>query len=215
MLLNSRTPLILILGVGVVNARNSVGNHDNKKPMKSQEDKVRICADLCSSGLGGESCGAFCKDLLPKLSVTTKSQSKNTFQNVRSGNLTRSDACPVLCKNGLGYPFCKCQSKQLSNLLIKPNNNNINKNIEDIDFKEICGYYCKEQRWWLRGCPACKITFKYGGKENGDEQPFLKIINNNYAVSNDVDWNKWCDLQCANSNGGSACNCDLLPFSLI
>lgn len=194
MKLNSRTPLLLALLVGVASSKH-IGHHGNKKPMISSPDKIRICADLCASGLGGEPCGAFCFDLTPK---AHPNQSANFTHNVKD-NLTRSDACPLLCENNLGYPFCQCSRKVN------------NRNNKKVDYNKICDHYCHEQRWWLHGCPVCEVTRQYGGTpQNGR----MSLLNKN-AASTDVDWGKWCDQQCAESNGGSACNCDILPFSLI
>lgn len=160
--------------------------------MITSNDKLRICADLCSSGLGGNPCGSFCFDLIPK---ARPDQSTKDIQHVKN-EITRSDACPLLCENNLGYPFCKCSQKQ-------------KKTKAKVDFNKICDYYCHDQRWWLHGCPVCETTSQHGGSiQNGRMQVLT-------SVSTDVDWNAWCDKQCAEANGGSACNCDILPFSLI
>lgn len=196
-----------MLLVGVSSAKHG-GSQGNKKPMITRESELRICADLCSSGLGGESCGAFCLDISPK---SLPKQLTKDYHNVKN-NKTREDACPVLCENGLGYPFCKCTDNKL---LTKQQPINNKKKTKTINFQQICDYYCKEQRWWLRGCPTCELTLQYGGNEALQNGGYRLISVGNYVQSTDVDWNKWCDVQCANSNGGSACNCDLLPFSLI
>lgn len=167
--------------------------------MPSSADQLRICADLCSSGLGGKACGPFCYDLIPK---TLPNQSLNAIQHVKN-NLTRTDACPLLCEYDLGYPLCQCsKNKQVTRS---------NKKIK-VDFNKICDHYCQEQRWWLRGCPVCEVTIQYGGSsQNGRMMTYTSKDISSY----DVDWGKWCDIQCAAANGGSACNCDILPFSMI
>lgn len=183
--------------VGVANSKHS-GIHDNTSPIISASDELRICADLCSVGLGGQPCGDFCFDLIPK---QLPRQSINDSQDV-SNNLSRSDACPVLCKNRLGYPLCQCSKK------VKPTEHKP----FSVNFKEICDYYCHGQRWWLRGCPFCEFSKQHGDQQQNGRQG--KMTLGNIAARDGVDWEKWCEQQCAQNNGGSACNCDLLPFSL-
>lgn len=157
---------------------------------------MRICADLCSSGLGGEPCGDFCFDLIPK---QLPHQSFNDSEQVEETG-ARTGACPTLCENRLGYPLCKCQVKS-----------NRRRPQRKIDFKKICDYFCFEQRWWLRGCPACE-SFQYGDGI-GQNGRLMNLIKTN--SQDDIDWGKWCEIQCERDNGGSACNCDILPFSLF
>lgn len=184
--------------VGVVSSKHT-SFHGNGSPIISTSDQLRICADLCSSGLGGQPCGEFCFDLIPK---QLPHQSTRTADNV-SNNITRADACPVLCKNRLGYPLCQCQKTAIKSKNVKP---------FQVNFNEICDYYCQQERWWLRGCPVCATSKQHGGgQQNGGWKNRLATM----QAKDDVDWGKWCDKQCAESNGGSACNCDLLPFSLL
>lgn len=160
------------------------GNHGNTLPI-TRDDEIRICADLCTSGLGGEGCGPVCKDLTPDIPRQSLNDSRNVKVRARQG------VCPMLCSYSLGKPLCECENNKKNN---------------KVDFKKICDFYCIKQNWLLRGCPDCE--------QNGVQKQNGRLMKMNYEYSGDIDWGKWCDVQCAQGNGGAACNCDILPFSM-
>ncbi|GLV46378.1 hypothetical protein CBL_20720 [Carabus blaptoides fortunei] len=221
-LLAARLPHLLFLAVGVVSALTT-GPHGNvaaHRPIIAVSQQLRICADLCRSGLGGAPCGDVCYDLLPK-QIPVQSPDENAGDGAgaatSTGGVTRNEACPVLCKNHLGYPFCQCET-----LTDTQPQTTKTTDIYTVDYNEICDHYCLEENWMLRGCPPCRNRlaqqehFPSLFQQNGGAHLAQLVQIPGIAVQRDsrVDWGKWCNVQCANSNGGSACNCDILPFAL-
>lgn len=202
--LNSRTPLYILASVAAAAAAVVVGvasskhdyHHSNVSPIIKPYDQVRICANLCSAGLGGEPCGDFCFDLTP---TRLPRQSLNDTELVGT-TAARTAVCPILCDNRLGHPLCKCH---------EPTSNN--RHGIHVNFNKICDHYCSKQKWWLRGCPPCKLTTQHGGTTQNGRISMDNLVKTD---SSDIDWGKWCKKMCADDNGGSACNCDILPFSL-
>jgi len=103
---------VFLLAAGGGHARNLWTNYNDAalQPIVPQSRRTRICYELCTSGLGGASCGDTCFDLIPtNLPVSASGQDQNSENATASYNAsTRRDSCNVLCKNGLGYPLCSC-----------------------------------------------------------------------------------------------------------
>lgn len=225
--MNRSTPLLILL-IGVVAARRS-SHHDDateRRPIITSAQQSRICADLCTSGLGGEPCGQVCFDLMPKGIPLQSPENVTREVDVNTVKNTRSDVCPVLCKNRLGYPLCQCEPPKPTGTVTEPQASVKLPKKFRVDFHAICDHYCMHQNWNLHGCPMCtnaairQDSLQDLFKQDGDEIMLTKMVNlpgttfRAAATSRQVDWGKWCNSQCANSNGGSACNCDILPFSL-
>lgn len=232
-MLFGRLPLLLLIAGGVVSALNPSlqGNTVVLRPMIAPSQQVRICADLCRSGLGGAPCGDVCYDLLPK-QIPVQSPNENvafgdggkadgSAAGATGSGVTRNGACPVLCKNHLGYPFCHCETTSEEQQQHTSSTGG-GSDVFTVDYNEICDHYCLRESWVLRGCPPCRNRL-------AQQEHFPSLFRQDVgahmarlvqipgiAVQRDsrVDWGKWCNVQCANSNGGSACNCDILPFSL-
>lgn len=161
------------------------------EPIMCRSETRRICVELCMSGLGGEACGDDCVDLSP---LTVSFQS-DAGRNVTEVGYPRSDSCPVLCSNNLGYPLCNCQ----------------NVNGRRPNFVEICSHYCLSYNYQIFGCQNCEV---YRDLQKDKNMSYLLP----YASSGDVMlgtvrelspyWVQWCIDKCSEGEGGSACNCD-------
>lgn len=203
---------LLVVGVVAWHRYGSQDNVPHKHPITAM-GRQRICADLCRSGLGGESCGDVCFDLMPS-GLPVQSPSNNNTREVQVEQ-ARNKVCPVLCENRLGFPLCQCTP---------PAGQHDSKSFR-INFRKICEHYCQHENWVLRGCPVCPgasirqepLEALYTIKPN--TIMLSKMVNipgtsfKSVSSNQRVDWGKWCHIQCENSNGGSACNCDILPFS--
>lgn len=170
-----------------------LGNHDNDavlQPIVTTSQSRRICASLCMNGLGGEKCGDFCLDIAPyQLPYKQQNDSKTFVINART------DACPVLCDNHLGYPLCHCRTP--------PKNREIN-------FIEVCGFFCVEHHYRIDGCQPCNV---YQAAVDEASMYSRSIRPKRYKSSgDDIDWEEWCRDRCKVGDGGVACNCDLLPM---
>lgn len=170
-----------------------LGNQDNNdvlQPIVSPSQSRRICASLCMSGLGGEKCGDFCLDIAPQQLPL------RSLQNVSVNTLelnTRKEACPVLCDNHLGYPLCKCSSPPTK---------------REIDFVEVCGFFCIHYNYKIDGCQPCKVY-----KDEEDKSALFRSIRPKIkSVRDNIDWQEWCRDRCSVGDGGVACNCDILPL---
>ncbi|XP_034838592.1 uncharacterized protein [Maniola hyperantus] len=146
-----------------------------------------LCADLCYSGLGGDSCGSNCDAMMPVGLKTALNNSNST--DVVYGE-PRVEVCPVLCKNGLGQPLCSCGENAP----------------EPTDWSAVCGTFCTSDNYVLRGCPACQPN-------NDATQSAIKSVLSSTRSLNTVEgWRSWCNVQCRQGQGGAACNCDSAPF---
>lgn len=75
----------------------------------TQLDEQGLCAELTASGLGGGVCG-------PPPQKGKRSWWQQHPKQLKQSNgsddgvaTPRRDVCPILCKNGLGNPLCKCK----------------------------------------------------------------------------------------------------------
>lgn len=188
-------PLFLLVGVTFSKYSSSYGNADTFQPIVTASQTRRICAALCISGLGGKVCGNDCLDIMPtSLPVQSVNSSSVHGSETRTA---RTDICPVLCANKLGYPLCNCSTSDTSNA-----------NAE-VDFVQICGYVCINLSYRIPGCQYCEI-YKATAKMHGTDSFSLAI---DRSVKS-VDWEEWCRQMCSVGDGGVACNCDILPMSL-
>lgn len=157
----------------------------------------RICAELCMSGLGGEPCGSGCLDVVPQGIPTTllssDAQSTSDASGVSDVDLRRTDACPVLCANRLGYPLCNCNYTKTSASLP----------FFKVNYFEICSKFCITYNYQIYGCATCDVYTNMTSEK-------IKA----YTVSVQYNWNEWCVKMCKEGDGGSACYCDLLPLGL-
>ncbi|KAL3287592.1 hypothetical protein HHI36_002058 [Cryptolaemus montrouzieri] len=198
-------PLFLLVGVAWNFPWRLHGNVSDFQPIMSRSNQRRICVELCMSGLGGEPCGEDCVDLSP---LTVPIQSYSTGNETRNKTSTstiatpRNDSCPVLCANNLGYPLCNCQ-------------NTINQNTE-VDYVQICAFFCIDYDYQLFGCQSCDIYKKLSQEafvpvlltstSNGSKA--IPTTNMVLSASLDPYWTTWCVDKCSVGEGGSACNCD-------
>ncbi|XP_050503985.1 uncharacterized protein LOC126882949 [Diabrotica virgifera virgifera] len=158
--------------------------------------KRHICQELCSSGLGGHSCGRDCLDVFQQIYNMQQSTSNNLTESHNDNNVPRSDMCPVLCKYHLGKPLCVCSKVQH----IVPS--------KAIDFLEICSEFCNTYNYRISGCQKCSIY--------QDITPPRKSASGLPDLDpDDIDWNEWCTLKCREGDGGAACACDRGPFGLV
>lgn len=182
--------LLFLVGVASPTHFSYYANESADRPIISRSQERRICAELCLSGLGGEPCGEACLDIIPQ-ALLSVSQSDTGDEQV---NLTRRSACPVLCKNRLGYPLCGCNETPVTRPFFRP------------DFLEICVFYCRQYDYHLYGCDECSAY------KNMTAEDAVKIVAR--ISKKTYDWNEWCVQMCQEGEGGSACYCDLLPLAL-
>ncbi|XP_063701238.1 uncharacterized protein LOC134831438 [Culicoides brevitarsis] len=95
--------------------------------------------------------------------------------------------CRLLCKNGLGGSRCNNCSRIGS---VMPN------------FDEICTATRCDMQFPMQGCSEC------AEKSSSDEKELFADA----TGSTTPDWNAMCAAFCKQGQGGSACNCDKLPF---
>lgn len=218
--------------VGVHDARHISYYDDNTvlQPIVTRSQERRICTELCMSGLGGTPCGEDCVDLapqgLPLQSVPSYVTGSDGSDKLQLSNDTAADksqprtsACPILCKNQLGFPLCNCDEFEIASLtpnlnkktgFVGETNNNYGELIypKRVDFLEICGFFCLEYDYQLYGCQACEMFKKFN--ESGFDI-------RNWSIGSKIlkeDWKLWCSKKCSTGDGGAACNCDLLPMAL-
>lgn len=121
------------------------------------------------------------------LPIGLKSALMNTNETDVGYGQPRVQVCPTLCSNGLGQPLCNCKSEVPT---------------EDVDWNSVCGTFCETDKYVVNGCPPClEIT----------TQPLQPA--SEYRALNTVEgWQSWCNVQCRQGQGGTACNCDRPPF---
>ncbi|XP_044745122.1 uncharacterized protein LOC123306986 isoform X2 [Coccinella septempunctata] len=194
-------PLFLVVGVAWTFPwkfpTRSHGNDAFFEPIMSRSEIKRVCVELCMSGLGGEACGDDCVDLSP-LTVTFQSDPAGDAVRNRSVPVgsPRSDSCPVLCANGLGYPLCSCRNSKS-----KPAN-----------FVQVCGHFCLSYDYQVFGCQPCDV---YRNLQKVKDMSYLlpSNVSSGYLMVGMVHemspyWIQWCIDKCSEGEGGSACNCD-------
>lgn len=182
--------LLILLGVhGVAQARYP-GNKIAVRPIASQAASRRVCSELCAAGLGGEPCGGSCLRVLPQELPTRTNDSRTTAES----QVTRRDACPVLCENRLGYPLCECD----------PPTKDVPR---EVDYVQICSFFCVTYGHRVDGCQKCETY-----QENEEES---SQWTNRIGKTTDVDWEAWCLEMCSSGDGGIACNCDILPMNAL
>ncbi|XP_064211755.1 uncharacterized protein LOC103313525 [Tribolium castaneum] len=182
--------IVVLFVVGVASSRH-ISYYDgspNSRPMISQQQERRICAELCMSGLGGEPCGSDCLDMIPQ-GLPTKSSHQSSEEP--SPDYTRQAVCPVLCENRLGFPLCNCTYSLQTTL--QP--------FFRVNFVEICSRFCLQYGYQLYGCNTCDTYRNMTGIASKASRQLY-------------DWNSWCLSMCKEGDGGSACYCDLLPLGL-
>lgn len=183
-------PLFLVVGVAISWHIGGHGNSAILQPIILKSQANRICAELCSAGLGGESCGETCMDIAPQdLPIQSQNGTRNT------SNESRRDVCPMLCANSLGRPLCDCE----------PETNNKS---EEIDFVQICGTFCTKYGYRINGCQSCDVYNK------ASHMFELNTFSRRKMAKIRIDWNEWCKQKCLEGDGGVACNCDILPISI-
>lgn len=183
--------LFLIVGVALSLHISGHGNSSILQPIILKSQEHRICAELCSAGLGGESCGETCMDIAPQ-NFPVQSTINRTNEN--SNDKSRSEACPILCANSLGRPLCDC--------------NGFDKRPEEVDFIQICGAFCIKYGYRINGCQSCDVYKKVSD---------MFIIKSQVSARMrkvKIDWNQWCLDRCIEGDGGAACNCDILPLRM-
>ncbi|XP_072937469.1 uncharacterized protein [Epargyreus clarus] len=147
---------------------------------------TELCADLCHAGLGGESCGITCTDMIPVgLASALRSDNQTTMQYGEP----RTHVCPTLCKNRLGNPLCNCPVDASKDELT-------------VNWEEVCAAFCSNDGFVLGGCPPCKEP----GLSVPVQVASLRVVNTSEG------WVSWCNVQCRQGHGGAACNCDRAPF---
>ncbi|XP_044263922.1 uncharacterized protein LOC123010837 isoform X2 [Tribolium madens] len=179
--------IVVLFLLGVASSRH-ISYYDgspHSRPMITQQQERRICAELCMAGLGGEPCGADCLDVIPEGLPSQASQSSEELQV----DYTRKDACPVLCANRLGYPLCNCTYAPETRPFFR------------IDFVQICSHFCLAYKYQIYGCNTCDAYKNMTGISTK-------------ATPTVYNWNSWCLSMCQEGDGGSACYCDLLPMGL-
>lgn len=184
-------PVFLLLGVVYGRQIGSYGNGTYLRPIVTRSEERRICAELCMAGLGGEPCGADCVDLTPQ---DYPVQSETVVEaSEGSRHQPRESACPVLCRNRLGYPLCNCDDD------VKLN--------KHVDLLEVCTFYCLSFDYQLSGCQDCDLVKSAirSHDKSGLSATYLKST---------INWNLWCQAMCYTGNGGAACECDLLPMAV-
>ncbi|GJQ66125.1 hypothetical protein Trydic_g4190 [Trypoxylus dichotomus] len=187
-------PLFLLVGVATAKYTSSYGNADTFQPIVTASQARRICAALCINGLGGKACGDDCLDIIPtSLPIQSVNGNRSNGSEIK---IARTDICPVLCANKLGYPLCNCSTTDTANA-------------NTVDYVQICGNVCVNLNYRIPGCQSCKI-YKAMKEMHGDNSFSLAI---NRSVKS-VDWEEWCRQMCSVGDGGVACNCDILPMSL-
>ncbi|XP_060808660.1 uncharacterized protein LOC106137776 [Amyelois transitella] len=157
-----------------------------KQWVPSVPARTNLCADLCHAGLGGEGCGATCKDLVP---VGLKSALSSANETHSAYGQPRYAVCPTLCQNKLGDPLCHCAA-----LMGGAENNGT------IDWSAICSAFCISDLYVLGGCPVCDQV------SASPRQALTRTLDTAEG------WAAWCDVQCRQGQGGAACNCDRAPF---
>ncbi|KAF5279654.1 hypothetical protein FQA39_LY18258 [Lamprigera yunnana] len=184
----------VILLVTIAYATSLLISRENVRiPLFVKElDKMRICTDLCTSGLGGGVCGSQCKEILPDFRMPLNSI-QTSHDNFSRG---RREICPILCENQLGFPLCQCPFYTVQNK-------------KKSSFITVCKSFCTIYGYQVHGCQTCDVYLEYfqdEQKNHIEHSPVKKQAN--------IDWDLWCKQQCSVNNGGSACNCDILPFRL-
>lgn len=130
-------PWFLLVGVACVGCVGVHGNDAVPQPIGVNSTQAhRICAALCSAGLGGDSCGESCLNKVPK-ELPTRQSAVNLRARYANG---RHDACPILCENALGNPLCGCE---------KPTQK------KELDLLGICKFFCLNYEYNIDGCPSC------------------------------------------------------------
>ncbi|CAG9133625.1 hypothetical protein JYU34_001312 [Plutella xylostella] len=150
--------------------------------------RTNLCSDLCSAGLGGDTCGAPCQELLP-VGLRAALQGAPNASESYHGH-PRTAVCPTLCANRLGEPLCNCHAQE-------------HEEPEHTDWAGVCRAFCVADRYILGGCPTCEMTTP--------ETLMSKSTHSRILTTNDG-WFAWCDVQCRLGQGGAACNCDKAPF---
>lgn len=185
--------VLLVVGVASPKHISYYDNEPEEKPMMSDSQERRICAELCMSGLGGEPCGSSCEAVIPQ-GLPRRSLTQSAADG--AANITRKDACPLLCANRLGYPLCSCNA---TNVAYAP--------FFKVNYQQICTHFCLLYRYQIYGCDTCATYRKH------EEAVALKLTTAEVvAAEEDVDWEKWCVYMCKQGDGGAACYCDLLPM---
>ncbi|CAH1979659.1 unnamed protein product [Acanthoscelides obtectus] len=167
------------------------------RPTVSRSEARKICVELCSSGLGGHSCGDDCVDLTPAdLPVAGAAAGAAPPSGAAENNETRvrDEVCDMLCLNGLGKPLCKCPGGNWRDDQHRPN------------FIQICSFYCLHYNYQLNGCQSCEA---YATASEFSKQSLV------LESDPKVNWPAWCVRKCHAGDGGAACECDLLPMGLI
>lgn len=169
-----------------------------------------MCTDLCLSGLGGTACPlqVRCHELLRK-SIQSKIHNvhvnSNKLQQVNTQ--PRKEACPFLCRKGLGEPLCKCsENYPLAYKFIAVK--------KTVNWNEICVFYCITYDQHINGCKKChQLRAEILPNEDLEME---NIKESGLLVSStedpSMDWDDWCRGKCKQHDGGLACNCDFFPI---
>ncbi|XP_050503988.1 uncharacterized protein LOC126882951 [Diabrotica virgifera virgifera] len=186
--------LTLWLSVNLAMCRKNLGDEEEEilHPVLRKFQKRQICQELCSSGLGGNSCGKDCVEIFQQKIYMQLSTSTDLTGNHVTKNVPRSDMCPVLCKYNLGKPLCVCS--QVQNVVSS----------KAINFLEICSKFCIKHNYRISGCQKCSIY---------QQATLPRKSASALPDPNEIDWNAWCTVKCKENDGGAACDCDRSPMS--
>ncbi|XP_053957278.1 uncharacterized protein LOC128862581 [Anastrepha ludens] len=101
---------------------------------------------------------------------------------------SKEEICEDLCRLQLGDVSCSCSADGASQTASENNWGD-----------DVCSSFCDHSAATLDGCSPCM---------DDKEVTFQKAV----VVTTTPDWTKLCAALCKTGDGGSLCNCDLVPF---